>query len=133
MVLDTSAIVAILFQETVARAVHEVLVASAPSAVGTPALTEAAIVVQTSMGPAGLSALRNLLAEYDVRPVPFGDEHWRVAAQAFGRFGKGRHPAALDFGDCMTYATAALAGEPLLCVGNDFAQTDLELVPLPTS
>jgi ribonuclease VapC len=48
--------------------------------------------------------------------------------QAFLRFGKGRHPAALNFGDCITYATARLAGEPLLCLGEDFAKTDLELV-----
>lgn len=133
MVLDTSAIVAILLQETVAGAVHEVLVASAPSVVGAPTLAEASIVVQARMGTAGLSALRNFLVEYDVRPVPFGDEHWRVAAQAFGRFGKGHHAAGLNFGDCLTYASARVAGEPLLCVGGDFAQTDLELVPLAAS
>jgi ribonuclease VapC len=60
--------------------------------------------------------------------LSFGDAHWRIAQSAFVRYGKGRHPAALNFGDCLTYATAYVAGEPLLCVGNDFAQTDLELV-----
>ncbi len=54
-----------------------------------------------------------------------------MAAQAIGKYGKGRHPAGLNFGDCLTYATARLAGEPLLCLGGDFAQTDLDLVPLP--
>jgi len=63
-------------------------------------------------------------------PLPFGDEHWRLAAQAFGRYGKDRHPAGLNYGDCLTYATAKLAGEPLLSLGDDFAQTDLELVTL---
>lgn len=131
MVVDTSAIAAVLFEQAEAAAVHEILGGSAPALAGAPTLTEASIVVQGRLGPAGLSALRGFLVEYDVRPVPFGDEHWRTAAVAFGRFGKGRHPAGLNFGDCMTYATAKLAGEPLLCLGNDFAQTDLELVPLP--
>ena len=78
------------------------------------------------------AALRSFLVEYDVRPVPFGADHWRVAAQAFARFGRGRHPAALNYGDCLSYASARVAGAPLLCVGGDFAQTDLELVPLPS-
>jgi len=59
--------------------------------------------------------------------VSFGEDHWREAARAFRRFGKGRHPAALNFGDCLTYAVARLAGAPLLCVGEDFPQTDLDL------
>ena len=70
------------------------------------------------------------LLEVDV--VPFQADRWRVAAQAFARFGRGRHPAALNYGDCLSYASARVAGAPLLCVGGDFAQTDLELVPLPS-
>jgi ribonuclease VapC len=132
MVVDTSAILAVLLRQGEFAALNSALIAAAPSTVGTPTLAEAAIVLQARMGPAGLSALRSFLLEYDVRPADFGDDHWRSAAQAFGRFGKGRHPAALNFGDCMTYATARLAGEPLLCVGDDFAQTDLDLVPLPS-
>jgi ribonuclease VapC len=68
--------------------------------------------------------------EFDVHAVPFGDEHWRQAAVAFARYRKGRHPAALDFGDCLTYAVAKLSEMPLLCAGGAFAQTDLELVPV---
>lgn len=131
MVVDTSAIAAVLFEQAEASAVHKLLLEAEPTLVGAPTLAEASIVVQGRMGPVGLSVLRDFLFEYDVRAIPFGDEHWRAAAAAFGRFGKGRHPAALNFGDCMAYATARLAGEPLLCVGGDFAQTDLELVPLP--
>jgi ribonuclease VapC len=63
---------------------------------------------------------------------PFGEGHWRLASQAFARYGNGRHPAGLSFGDCLTYATAKLAARPLLCVGDDFTRTDLELVPLPS-
>jgi len=62
--------------------------------------------------------------------IEFGEHHWSVALGAFSRFGKGRHPAALNFGDCMTYAIAEVARRPLLCVGEDFAQTDLELAGL---
>ena len=61
------------------------------------------------------------------RLVPFDERHREVAAEAFIRFGKGRHPAGLNYGDCMTYATARLAGDALLFIGEDFAQTDLAL------
>jgi ribonuclease VapC len=62
--------------------------------------------------------------------VPFGEAHWAEATEAFMRYGRGRHSAGLDFGDCMTYAVASLSGQPLLAVGDDFPQTDLELVAL---
>jgi len=60
--------------------------------------------------------------------IPFDDEHWAVAITAFQRFGKGRHPAALNFGDCLTYAVARLADERLLCIGEDFVRTDLDVI-----
>ena len=60
-----------------------------------------------------------------MQEVSFGEVHWREAVDALRRFGKARHPAGLDFGDCMTYAVAALSGEPLLYVGDDFAKTDI--------
>ena len=68
------------------------------------------------------------LKQWSVVVIPFGPEHWPVAVEAFARYGKGRHPARLNLGDCLTYAVAKLAGEPLLCVGGDFARTDLPLV-----
>ena len=67
-----------------------------------------------------------LLAEFNVEAVPFGDEHWTEAIDAYQRFGRGRHKAQLTFGNCLTYAVARLAGEPLLYISNDFAETDLE-------
>ena len=57
--------------------------------------------------------------------MPFGEAHWREALAAYRRFGRGRHRANLNFGDCLSYAVARLAGEPLLFVGDDFAATDL--------
>jgi ribonuclease VapC len=132
VVLDTSVIVAVLLGQAEAAALHRLLAVQSPSLVGSPTLAEAGIVLQGRIGQTGLAALRGFLVEYDVHAVPFGDEHWRMAAQAFGRYGKGRHPAGLNFGDCLTYATAKLAAQPLLCLGEDFALTDLELVTLPS-
>ena len=72
---------------------------------------------------------RELVLEFletnEVVVTPFDGRHWELAAEAFLRYGKGRHPARLNYGDCMTYATARLAGEPLLFVGEDFRRTDL--------
>jgi ribonuclease VapC len=64
----------------------------------------------------------------DIEEIPFGSVHWREAVDAFRRFGRGQHPAGLNFGDCLTYAAASLSGEPLLFVGDSFAKTDLESV-----
>lgn len=88
------------------------------------------MVMAARFGPAGGSAVRALLSEFTIEESAFTVEHRRAAGEAFLRFGKSRHPARLNYGDCMTYAVAKLAGEPLLCVGDDFAKTDLELVPL---
>ena len=64
--------------------------------------------------------------------MAFDDAHANMALDAYSRFGKGRHPAALNFGDCCAYAVASALGEPLLCIGDDFAKTDLLLVSLDT-
>lgn len=68
------------------------------------------------------------MQENAITTVAFGEEHAAAALDAYSRFGKGRHPAALNFGDCCAYAIASMAGEPLLCVGDDFSKTDLLLV-----
>ncbi|HEX6512057.1 MAG TPA: type II toxin-antitoxin system VapC family toxin [Chloroflexota bacterium] len=96
--------------------------------VGAPTLVESGIVLCGRWGPIGLTLLARFVEERDVVVVPFGEQHWPIAVDAFLRFGKGRHPAALNLADCMSYAVAKIAAEPLLCIGNDFAQTDLQLV-----
>ena len=73
-----------------------------------------------------LLALREFLRAAEAEVIPFSEDHSRVALQAYLRFGKGRHPAALNFGDCLCYATASLARQPLLFVGGDFSKTDIE-------
>jgi len=65
---------------------------------------------------------------WELQLIAFGEEHARVAADAWSRYGKGHHPAGLNFGDCMTYATARVAGAALLFVGDDFSRTDIESV-----
>jgi len=96
--------------------------------VGAATLAETGIVLTARLGVAGRSLLARLLQEAGAETIPCTAAHWPIAVDAFTRYGKGRHPAALNFGDCLTYATCRLAARPLLCVGDDFPQTDLEVV-----
>jgi ribonuclease VapC len=93
--------------------------------VGAPTLVEATLVLIGQHDIAGYAALTSFLDERDVMTIPFDNRHWHAAEEAFIRFGKGRHLASLNLGDCMSYATARVAGMPLLFVGNDFARTDI--------
>jgi ribonuclease VapC len=97
--------------------------------IGAPTLTETAIVLASKLGEDSRSLLAVLLESLDVTVVPFTAAHGREAREAFLRFGRGRHPAALNFGDCLTYAVAKLADQPLLFTGDDFSQTDLVAAP----
>lgn len=127
MIVDSSALVAILPAQPGFEPLVEALAAEPRAGVGAPTLAEAGIVLEARLGLSGRTLLARLLDESGLAVVPFGEEHWSVALDAFVRFGKGRHPAGLNFGDCLTYAIARLAGEPLLCLGEDFAGTDLAL------
>jgi ribonuclease VapC len=95
--------------------------------IGAPTAAETGIVLNHRLGRDASRLLLRFFEETAIEIVPFTDLHWQRAIDAYMRFGKGRHPAALNFGDCMTYATAALSGQPLLCKGNDFRKTDLVL------
>jgi ribonuclease VapC len=123
--VDSSAIVAIVLREPGWEDVVARLGAAVAPGIGAPTLAEAGLVLTAKMGAKGHSILSRLLQETRLTVIPFAEEHWRVAVDAYARFGKGRHPAALNFGDCLTYAVAHLAGQPLLFVGDDFAKTDL--------
>lgn len=128
MIVDSSAIVAILLREPGHEALLEALSRSPGAGIGAPTLGETGIVLGARLGLGGRTLLARFVQEAAVVIVPFDEEHWPLAVDAFLRFGKGRHPAGLNFGDCLTYATARLAREPLLCLGDDFSRTDLELV-----
>lgn len=125
MILDTSAVVAIIREEQGEARFVKAIEGAATVGIGTPTLVEASLVLVRRMGVVGRLALAHFLEENDVVTIPFNEDHWKVAAVADIRYGKGRHPAALNYGDCMTYATARVAEHPLLFTGNDFVQTDI--------
>ena len=125
MILDTSAIVAIVLREPGWEGLIAKLRADSTCAVGAPTLAEAGLVLTAKMGQGAPGVLSRLLHEADLAVIPFTEGHWPVAIEAYGRFGKGRHAAALNFGDCLTYAVARMAEQPLLFVGSDFTKTDL--------
>lgn len=126
MILDTSAIVAIVFREPGYERLLRRITEEGEIGIGTPTLAETGIVLTARLGPGARSLLVGLLQELGVVQIPFGEVHWQEAMEAFGKFGRGRHPAKLNFGDCLSYATAKLAGQPLLFKGNDFHKTDLK-------
>lgn len=128
MIVDSSAILAIVFQEVGFEALLDSLENAPGAAAGTPTLAETGIVLQARLGDGAHGLLERMVDELGIQEVTFGEIHWREAMDAYRRFGKGRHPAALNFGDCMAYAVAKLSGEPLLFTGNDFGLTDLETV-----
>jgi ribonuclease VapC len=132
VIIDSSAILAAIGREAgFERIVHE-LASSPRTRIGVPTRLETGIVLTARFGPRGKTALARFLQENSIETVAFDDAHASVALDAYSRFGKGRHPAALNFGDCCTYAVASVAGERLLSIGDDFGKTDLLLVGLDT-
>lgn len=125
MILDTSAVVAIVLREPGWEHLLEAIASEPVCGIGAPTLTEAGLVLTAKMGPQARAVLSRLLQEAGIDVIPFTAEHWSVAVEAYVRFGKGRHPAGLNFGDCLTYSVARLADQPLLFVGDDFPKTDL--------
>jgi ribonuclease VapC len=130
MIIDTSAVIAIIGKEPDYELLERALVSTGERRIGAPSYLEAGMVVLGRWGHRGKTLLARLLQERGVEVIPFTDEHANIALDAFNRFGKGRHKAGLNFGDCMAYATAYVAREPLLSVGDDFPHTDLALVDL---
>lgn len=127
MTLDTSALIAILFSEPGYLDLIDQLLESEHVRVGAPTLAEASLIFAARRGGAPGREVEDLVKELAVTVVPFGEAEWHRATDAFARYGRGRHKAALNFGDCLAYATAAAADDCLLFVGNDFSQTDIRL------
>jgi ribonuclease VapC len=127
VIADTSALVAVTFREPGHQELIAKLASAAPAGIGTPTLAETGCVLGSRLQQDPRDQLVRLLQEFGIAEVPFGEPHWREAVAAYLRFGKGRHRAQLNFGDCLTYAVARLADEPLLCTGGDLARTDLEI------
>lgn len=125
MVLDSSVLVQLIFAEPGHRETLERILEAEVRVVGSPTLVEVGMVLTSRLGPDNLYLLDELLMRLEAQVVPFEASHAYQALSAFRRYGKGRHPAALNFGDCLSYAVAKVAGLPLAYAGDDFAQTDL--------
>ncbi len=93
--------------------------------IGAPTLVETCLVFAGRRKAPPIGEVEALVQELDVTVVPFGAREWQAAVDGFLRFGRGHHPASLNFGDCLAYAAAAVAHDSLLFVGDDFAQTDI--------
>ena len=125
MTLDTSAIIAILFGEHGHLDLIDRILTASGVRVAAPTLVETSMVFASRRKTPAANEVRALVHELGVTIVPFGEREWHAAADAFLRFGRGRHKAALNFGDCLSYAAAANADDSLLFVGDDFSQTDI--------
>ena len=125
MTLDSSALVAILFAEPGHLDLVDRILEADHVRVGAPTLVEASLVMSGRRRAPSAREVEGLVAELGVTVVSFGETEWRLAVEAFTRFGRGRHRAALNFGDCLAYATAKALGDALLFVGDDFARTDI--------
>jgi len=126
MVIDSSALLAILLDEPERRTLTEAIEADPRRLVSAATLLESAIVIESRRGEAAGRELDLLVHRAEIACVPVDGEQVQVARVAWRRYGKGRHPAGLSFGDCFSYALARVTGEPLLFRGEDFARTDVE-------
>ncbi len=130
MVVDSSALIAVLRDETSSAAIAAALSRPGRAVISAANMLEATMVATSRNGPAGDAALHALITAADVVVMPVDDQQLDGAIEAWRRFGRGNHLAQLNFGDCFAYALASHLEAPLLCVGDDFAQTDLPLVSL---
>jgi ribonuclease VapC len=126
VIIDTSALMAIVIQEPGYEDLLDQITEAEPAA-GVPStvLVELGMVLSARLNLDARPLVSGLITQLGLEVIPFTQHHWHSAVGAFNRFGRGRHAAGLNFGDCLSYATADLAGEPLLFVGEDFPHTDL--------
>ena len=125
MTIDSSAIVAVTFAESGYLDLVDKMLEADHLRIGAPTLVETSLVVAGRLRSPGRGEVEGLIKELGVTVVPFGELEWRVAVDAFERFGRGRHEASLNFGDCLAYASAVVARDTLLFVGDDFTRTDI--------
>lgn len=128
MVLDTSAILAILLNEPEAPVIAELIAKDAKRLLSAGTALELMIVIEAKKGEAGGRELDLFLHRAKIDVVPFDSEQAEIARVAWRHYGKSNHPAGLNFGDCFAYALSRISGESLLFKGSDFNQTDLEII-----
>lgn len=125
MTLDSSALIAVLFAEPNHLDLVDRILEAAGARVGAPTLLETSMVFIARRGAGTGREVEEIVKELGIAVVPFGEPEWQAATGAFHKYGRGRHRASLNFGDCLAYATAAVAGDSLLFVGDDFSHTDI--------
>jgi ribonuclease VapC len=130
MVIDSSAIIAVLLNETNAAHIAQAIESSSQRLLSAANLLEASIVIESRKGEAGGRELDLLLYRAAIEIVAVDQDQAEIARIAWRRFGKGRHPAGLNYGDCFAYALAKTRQLPLLFQGDDFSRTDIDGVPL---
>jgi ribonuclease VapC len=126
MIVDSSAVLAVVFGEGDAPRYADAIAGAEACRMAAPIWLEASLVVESRGGLAAAQRLNDFMDEAGMELVPFTGDQARIAQQAWRRFGKGRHRASLNYGDCMSYALAQSRGEPLLFKGDDFVHTDIE-------
>lgn len=129
MVVDTSALVAVLLNEPEAAALALAIEADPVRLLSAANLVETSIVIEARVGEAGGRELDLLIQKAAIEVVAVDADQAELGRHAYRQFGKGRHPAGLNYGDCFAYALAHSAGEPLLFTGDDFSKTDVAAVP----
>lgn len=126
MVIDSSAVIALLLAEPESTRFVDAIARAATRRMSAASYLEAAIVMTGRSGPPAHALLDRLISDLGIEIAPFTHEQATLAIEAFRRYGKGTgHAAGLNFGDCFTYALAKLTGEAVLFKGNDFSHTDL--------
>lgn len=125
MTLDSSVMLAILFAEAGHLDLIDRILEADGVRIATPTLVETSIVFAGRRRAKAAGEVEALVHELGVSVAPFGEREWHAAVEAFLRFGRGRHKAALNFGDCLAYASAVVAHDSLLFTGDDFARTDI--------
>ena len=126
MVIDTSALIAVLGDEPERERFVDAIEAAETRQMSAATFVEASIVLEVRHGAEGVRLFDLFVDRAGIEVVPVDDDQAREARRAFARFGKGRHAAGLNFGDCFAYALAVTAGESLLFKGDDFSKTDVE-------
>lgn len=132
MIVDSSALLAILSRETDATRYEEAILTAATCSMSVANVPDASIVVESKGGARAGHELNAFLDAAGIRTASANSEHLEAARQAWKRFGRGRHPAALKFGDCFSYALARVTDEPLLYKGNGLAQAGILSAMPPT-
>lgn len=127
MVIDSSAVIALLGNEPEALAIARAIAHDSTRMIAACSALETSIVLASKYGDDAVRDMDLLFFRAEIAIVPFARDHYVLAYEGWRRFGKGRHEAALNFGDCCSYGLSLATGEPLLFKGNDFSKTDVRV------